>query len=63
MEILHGMPTGEAFELEKAGKIVLGGCCVEENNPDRSCPECHFNWNSETGDGEIVIPKPESDIE
>ena len=63
MELLYGMPCGELFELEKAGKIVLGGCCLVADAPDRSCPECHFDWNSETGVGEIVTPEAEEDVD
>ena len=41
-KILYGMP---AFSLElqdkiKRGKIVLGGCCVADNDPDRQCNDC-----------------------
>lgn len=48
-EILCGMPTGEAFELEKQGKLILGGCLVMDDlpQPDYGCLDCKFEWAPE----------------
>ena len=46
IEIIYGMPTGEAFKMSEEGKLVIGGCCQELDDPDRSCPDCKHEWNS-----------------
>ena len=30
-------------DLDK-GKIVLGGCCVTDEDPDRHCNNCEYDW-------------------
>ena len=45
IKILYGMPTGEAFLLAKEGKIKLGGCCINESNPEYYCKNCEHEWN------------------
>ena len=49
-EILYGMPTSEAFELEEQGKIILGGCDIVMDDmpmPDYGCLDCKFKWAPE----------------
>lgn len=49
-EILYGMPTSEAFELEEQGKIILGGCDIVMDDmpmPDYGCLDCKFEWAPE----------------
>ena len=34
-------------ELKKnidKGKVVLGGCCVTDDDPDRHCNDCEYDW-------------------
>jgi hypothetical protein len=38
------MPTYEAFLDEKLGKIRLGGCIIDEDNPSRYCKDCHKSF-------------------
>lgn len=41
--ILYGMPAFSK-ELEadmESGKVVLGGCCISEDDPTWECAECH----------------------
>lgn len=41
-EILYGMPFFSdklQKELEE-GRIILGGCCISENNPEYHCNNC-----------------------
>jgi hypothetical protein len=41
-EILYGMPLGTS-ELQKdmeEGKIVLGGCCITNDDPKWQCVDC-----------------------
>jgi len=35
--IVYGMPGLDLFEDEEAGRVVLGGCIIEEENPNWSC--------------------------
>jgi len=44
VKILYGMPSYEAFELVERGEIVLGGCCVSDNDPTRHCKACRQDF-------------------
>lgn len=41
--ILFGLPAGSAklFDDLDTGKIVLGGCCVTDDDPVWQCTSCH----------------------
>jgi len=43
-----GMPSWSAeLEAELAsGRLVLGGCCVTGDDPDRHCNGCGHDWRS-----------------
>ena len=53
LDILYGMPMGEAFEAEERGEIILGGCCIQidgEGNslmPDWQCKKCNVQFIEE----------------
>ena len=49
--IQYGMPDWEQGELEKRQEIMLGGCVLEENQPDRHCFNCDHEWQ--------IVRKPE----
>lgn len=40
VKILYGLPSYEVFELVERREIVLGGCCVSDNDPTRQCKAC-----------------------
>ena len=44
--ILRGMPTfSEKLMTDiSEGKVVLGGCCITENDPSWQCNECHMQF-------------------
>lgn len=42
--ILCGFPGPEMFENQPDDDIVLGGCCVTENDPRWSCKDCGHQW-------------------
>lgn len=44
VDILYGMPSVEAFEMAERGEIVLGGCCIEPDSPERQCTACGHQW-------------------
>ena len=48
--ILYGLPMFDK-ELERrlsTGEIVLGGCCVCEDDPIRQCLECQHSFGHRT---------------
>ena len=44
VDILYGMPTELAFEMAGRGEVVLGGCCVDLEGPERECTACGYQW-------------------
>ena len=45
-DILYGLPANSkdlSMALEKK-RIVLGGCCVTDNDPEWHCNECGYEW-------------------
>ena len=44
LEIMYGFPAHIAVEQERAGKIILGGCIVDEGNPKWRCIECNTDF-------------------
>lgn len=44
--IVYGYPTVEAGEAAERGELALGGCCVGDNDPDRTCKACGHNWRA-----------------
>ena len=42
----YGMPVMDPDmerDIEK-GKVVLGGCCIMDDDPDRHCNDCDYDW-------------------
>lgn len=44
LEIVYGYPSHETFEMAKRGEVILGGCCIEEDQPDMACRDCHQGY-------------------
>ena len=48
--ILYGEPTPEAGEMERRKEIILGGCCIFEDedgnlmSPQYGCVKCHREY-------------------
>jgi len=42
--IVYGLPEHEAFEREKRGEIILGGCLIDFDSPNWHCKDCGFEW-------------------
>jgi hypothetical protein len=40
IEILYGMPTHDAYQDSLKGLLKIGGCIVDEKNPDWYCKRC-----------------------
>lgn len=45
VEIGYGYPSPELMEAASRGDIVLGGCCLTEEAPERECTACGHQWN------------------
>jgi ADP-ribosyl-[dinitrogen reductase] hydrolase len=44
--MIFGMPSVTAFEKAQAGRVVLGGCAVSDDDPQWACPACGGGlWN------------------
>jgi hypothetical protein len=44
VDILYGMPDTEAQQMADRGEIVLGGCCIDLEGPERQCTACGHQW-------------------
>ena len=42
--ITFGYPSPEMIEGVDTGDIVLGGCCVTEDDPKWHCKDCKYGW-------------------
>ena len=42
--IEFGFPSEKMLEQRERGEIVLGGCCVTEDDPKWHCKECEHEW-------------------
>ena len=40
IKIVYGKPSAKTLALEKANKVMLGGCIVRENAPRHYCTKC-----------------------
>ena len=45
IRIVYGMPGVDLRQEELEGKIMLGGCCESDDNPDLHCKECGHEWS------------------
>lgn len=46
--IVYGyIPVSESFSNDlKEGKVVLGGCCIGDDDPTWHCNECHYEFGN-----------------
>ena len=51
VDILYGMPDIEHADQAERQEIVLGGCALEEGQPERHCISCEHEW--------LIVRKPE----
>jgi len=47
--ILYGLPGPDAADAQQRGEVVLGGCIVAPDQPDRACTACGHQWKSHLG--------------
>lgn len=53
LEVIYGSPTHELFLQAEAGKVKLGGCCIEDGSPDHHCKDCGNEWNTKPTIGDL----------
>ena len=44
VNIIYGMPSPELFEMAERNEVVLGGCVMTEDQPERRCLLCSHEW-------------------
>ncbi len=42
--IMYGDPTLETLEKSAAGKLAIGGCCVNDQSPKWHCQDCEHEF-------------------
>ena len=40
VRVVHGLPTWQLGQAAERGQVVLGGCVVDEDDPQWACPNC-----------------------
>jgi hypothetical protein len=45
--IVYGYPSPELEKQSQRGKVMLGGCCVGDDNTQWYCKECENRWRKE----------------
>jgi hypothetical protein len=48
LRIVYGLPSLELAEAADRGEVVLGGCVVGDENPNRHCVQCSSEWSTRT---------------
>ena len=51
VEIVYGLPGLELAEAAERGEVTLGGCVIEDDDPDRQCRVCGHRWSTRPGGG------------
>jgi hypothetical protein len=46
VRIVFGYPSPELFEEARQGKVALGGCLIDVDNPTRECRACEHRWTA-----------------
>lgn len=44
VKILYGEPTDEAMEESENKKIIIGGCCISDDDPQWGCVDCDYKF-------------------
>jgi hypothetical protein len=44
--IVYGLPGRELEQAARRGELVLGGCLVSFDAPDRACRSCGGDWQT-----------------
>ena len=52
LPIAYGMPGPELWEESEQGRVLIGGCIITPNQPNKACTSC--DWDD-------AGPRPDSD--
>ena len=44
LSIEYGYPGEDMIDRHDKGQIKLGGCTIDETNPDYHCKKCDYEW-------------------
>ncbi len=44
LPIVYGLPDKNLAREAEQGKVVLGGCCIGDDDPRWSCGDCGNEW-------------------
>ena len=55
VNIVYGYPSVELSEKVERGEIAMGGCCVEEDQPQRRCLACGAEWNIKNRTSDLSV--------
>jgi hypothetical protein len=44
VDIVYGIPGPDIADQAERGEIVLGGCVIGPDSPERACKQCHHEW-------------------
>ncbi len=44
--IVYGFPSEELFERADRGEVKLGGCVIEDDNPNYFCKDCEAEFKA-----------------
>ena len=50
LEIIYGTPSRDLLLDEEKGKVILGGCSIDENSPSLHCQDCKHEWSKSADD-------------
>jgi len=49
-KIIYGMPSSDIMDQVEKGEVFIGGCCVDEENPEYHCNVCRRSYYSNLKD-------------
>lgn len=44
VNIQYGYPSPELIEADRRGEAAIGGCCIDDDSPERRCLKCGHEW-------------------
>lgn len=47
-KIVYGYPDEKLIKMYQQGSILIGGCCIETDDPDYRCANCQFEWRKKS---------------
>jgi hypothetical protein len=51
---MYGLPADDVFDMIDREAVILGGCCVTDNDPKWQCDDCGTQYHKENDSGKEV---------